>query len=543
MADNPAPLLPDAAVQQARRLAPAIRNGQVAPLVGAGLSIQCGLPGWGTLIDQLILAWKQWDPSSAAHLLLDDDYVRLMRRTFKDDLALAGYLRRRIDEEHRLNPTVELQSFGELLYAALYPTLPETGPVFVPQPSHVHRHLVALVGASAYPRRIWTTNYDDLLEEAARQAGIAVRTLDPSHRTANADLSVAHLHGFLAPPEVDRRGDTDPRYAEVILSEDEFHASTSDVIGWTNRELHRLFDEHRVLILGMSLDDPNVRRVLAITARNGLPGPPRHVALLQPLTLDAADFPGVAATALATCTTDVNAARTWDWAQHDVDVVTLPDHDSVLPFLVRLRYESFGERSGDLWRRGAELGYEEVRPWRSECQELAREYLAAAVNQLQVGFGVVDPAEIAEIGIFLLRPDASTLELTFRSRIDRPHGPGRRLFSADPDRPTGVAGRVFVSGDLVRLSRNDPLHDYGISADERQASDVYAGIVSVPIVDWASDGVLLGVIYVTTTRADGGLFGLPRTRTGGPDERSLDDLYAWLAECALALLASCRALN
>lgn len=143
VAENPAPLLPEAAVQQARRLAPAIRNGQIAPLVGSGLSIPCGLPGWGELIDRLILAWKQWDPSSAARLLNDDPYIRLMRRTFKDDLALAGYLRRRIDEEHRLNPTVELQSFGELLYAALYPTLPETGPVFVPQPSHVHRHLVA----------------------------------------------------------------------------------------------------------------------------------------------------------------------------------------------------------------------------------------------------------------------------------------------------------------------------------------------------------------------------------------------------------------
>ncbi|MCL4544745.1 MAG: hypothetical protein M1118_09155 [Chloroflexi bacterium] len=102
---------------------------------------------------------------------------------------------------------------------------------------------------------------------------------------------------------------------------------------------------------------------------------------------------------------------------------------------------------------------------------------------------------------------------------------------------------MFVSGDLVRLSRNDPLHDYGMPADERQASDDYAGIVSVPIVDWASGGVLLGVIYVTTTRVDGALFDLPRTRTGGLDERSLDDLYAWLADCALALLADCRALH
>jgi hypothetical protein len=210
---------------------------------------------------------------------------------------------------------------------------------------------------------------------------------------------------------------------------------------------------------------------------------------------------------------------------------------------MRLRYESFGERPGDLWRRGAELGYEAVHPWRSDRQERARDYLTAAVDELRAGFGLVDPAEVAEIGIFLLHPDASTLELTFRSRTDRPHGPGHRLFSADPDRPTGVAGRVFVSGDLVRLPRDHPLHDYGLPAGGRRSSASSEGIISVPIVDWANGGIPLGVIYVTTTRVDGALFDLPPTRMSEPDKRSLDDLYAWLADCALALLEDCRTLG
>lgn len=382
-----------------------------------------------------------------------------------------------------------------------------------------------MVVGAAYPRRIWTTNYDDLLEEAARQAGVAARALDPAHRAANAALTIAHRHGFLPPPVADRLGDADPRRAQVIFSEEEFHASTADVIGWTNRELHRLFDEHRLLVLGMSLDDPNVRRALAATAREAAAAAPRHMALLRPLALHAAEFPGVDAATLTACADAMDAARAWDWAQHGVEVVELPDYERVLPFLVRLRYERFGERPGALWQLGAERASEAIHPWRHNRQLHARAFLAAAVDALRAGFGLEDPAEVVEIGVFLVRSDAASLELTFRSRDHPTHGPRRRLFSADPDRPTGVAGRVFVSGDAVRVSSTDPLHNYGLTAAARRGAPTYAGIIAAPMIDWPGGGVPLGVVYVTTARMDGALFRLRPATACGPGGRSLDDLY------------------
>lgn len=102
---------------------------------------------------------------------------------------------------------------------------------------------------------------------------------------------------------------------------------------------------------------------------------------------------------------------------------------------------------------------------------------------------------------------------------------------------------MFVSGDLVRLPRDHPLHDYGLPAAEPRPRAASEGIISVPIVDWAAGGIPLGVVYVTTARVDGALFRLPPMGINDPDQRSLDDLYSWLADCALTLLEDCRTLG
>ena len=529
MAPNRAPLLSPRLVEQARVIAAAVRQGEVAPLVGAGLSIPRGLPSWPTLVDRLILAWRQWDRSDAARRLSADNYVRFVRRTFQGDLAVVSYLRQRLQAIDRL-------SFGQLLYSALYYPF---GAAFTPEPSDLHRHLVALV--AAHPARLWTTNYDDLLEEAARALALPVATRDPARRQVGRGLAVAHLHGFLAPPDR-AAGHPEPHEAATILTmaEDDFHAVTRDIVGWTNREFTALFDERRVLILGMSLDDPNVRRVLvAGPARPPGEAPPRHFALLRALAVGAGDLPRTRPGTWGRYAADANAWRAWYWRQYGVEVVELPDHDTLLPFLLRLRYESEGARAGDLWGRGAERGYAAIRPWEPEQQRVAPLLLAQAIGGLRGDFAVPD-GEIVELGIFLLRPDRATLELTFRGGGAKVARQGQVLFSADPARPTGVAGRVFVSGDGVRVDRADPLHDYGLPPGARPSSASYAGIISVPLVDWAASGVPLGVVYVTTATTAGRLFALRPRSPRDPAAQTLDDLYAWLHLSALGVLGVLR---
>ena len=527
---NPAPLLSPAVVAQIRRIAAAIRAREVAPLVGAGISSAAGLPGWSELVDRIISAWQRWDGSPAARRLSRENYIRLVRHTFQTDLAVISYIRRRILE--RGGP----ESFGQVLYAALYAGSRES--FFVPQPNHLHRHLVALF--RSHPRRIWTTNYDDLLEEAARLVEPTVRSIEPRHRLAAGDFAVAHVHGFL--PPVERLPDTFRlEQAQVILAEDDYHAVATHVVDWTNRELYHLFDDHRVLILGMSLGDPNIRRVLASIEQDAIPDDTRHWAVMPVSDARQLRLHRVRQSSLAGLAEDMNALRSSYWRDHGVEIVDLPDYESLLPFLMRLRYESFGNAAGDLWKQGAERGSEAVRPWDPDRQRAAKLILDAGVQELRRDFGVTDGAEVVELGIFLLRPDGRTLELTFRGGTDVRAVRGARTFSVDPDRPEGVAGRVFVSGDLVRVSRHDPLHDYGLPEEASGASSqTYEGIISAPIIDWQADGVPLGVVYLTTSRTDGTLFKLPARAAAGQEEKSVEDLYEWLSDLAMLVLSPRR---
>ncbi len=531
MPDNPAPLLTPGVVEQTKRVAAAVRASRIAPLVGAGLSMRSGLRSWGDLVDRLILAWKEADPSPSARKLAQDNYVRAVRRTFDgSDLAIVSYLRGRIDEQD------DPGAFGRLLWSALYSRL-EEDEAFTPEPNHLHRHLVSLF--CDYPRRLWTTNYDDLLEEAARLNGVEVSTLDPKRRLASDKLLVTHLHGFLAPDGRDE-GHPGPDEAPVVLAEDDYHLVAAGAANWTDQGYYRLFGEHGVLIMGMSLGDPNLRRVLSILSpEQGLPNDaPQHFAAMTSIGPDQLETKRIGQAARRRLAADANEYRRLYWARRSVEVIELPNHESISSFLMRLRYESFGDAPGNLWRKGAELGYAVARPWRNGCQQEARSYLAKAIVAIRQDFAVDDPSEIVELGVFLLKPGGKTLELVFRAGGANHARQGAREFSADPDGPTGLAGRVLASGEIVAVPRDHPLHDYGLSPGGGSSPAKYRGIISGPVVDWGAGGVPLGIVYLTTSRVDGALFGL--TEVGAPGERSLVELHSALSALALDVIGLCK---
>ena len=478
-------------------------------------------------------AWQEWDPSPSARNLAPDNYSQLIYEQFdSNELAIVSYLRHRI---RALNAPDQL-SFGQLIYGALYANSWIPKSTFTPDPNHIHRHLIHLFNRP--PWRIWTTNYDDLCEEAARLNSVAVRTLDPDHRTVGGELAVAHLHGFMPPPNRQQEEFGDPGKASVVLAEDDYHAIAAAVIGWTNREYHRLFDEHGVLILGMSLTDPNLRRVLSAIQPQGQSDSPKHFATMRTITEEDLNLKRVGANRRFESAADANEFRAWFWRQYDLEIIDLPDYDSILPFLVRLRYESQGSNTGDLWKEGSRMGYQAIDPWVAQRQEVAQGYLDNAIRLIAADFAV-NSGEIVELGIFLLKPDNQTLELVFRTGAGVSAAPGAREFSADPDAPTGVAGRVFVSGAMVRVPRDHPLHDYGIASSGSASSSSYEGIISVPLVDWTV-GIPIGVAYITVSDISVKLFSLQSAKEIGPGEQSLESLYWSLSNVAMTLLNGWR---
>jgi hypothetical protein len=100
-----------------------------------------------------------------------------------------------------------------------------------------------------------------------------VRTILPSYPTcvgACRGLRITHLHGYLPPLPPDQVVGGTIAARPVVLAEDDYHAVAVGRAAdrrvdtsWIGNEFNRLFHEHQVLMLGMSLTDPNLRRVLA----------------------------------------------------------------------------------------------------------------------------------------------------------------------------------------------------------------------------------------------------------------------------------------
>lgn len=525
MPSVPAPLLDPTLVDQARRVAESVRNGEIAPLVGAGFSIDSGLPSWDSLIRRAVLAWQLQDSGPIAQSASGERYYSLFRTGLGTDLAIVSFIRAQLQETGG--------DLADLVKIALY--MDEHQNFFVPRPLDTHRHLVAL--CAPHSNKFWTTNYDDLLEQAAGDADIPVRALHPADRLECKKILISHLHGFLPPTD---SGETEHQAHQIVLAEDDYHLVAGNTVGWTNREFHRLFDGYRALILGMSLTDPNLRRVLRATTRdskttcNG--SIPRHFALMQCLSSgDCQDKVFEAAPPQPSELTDVSEWRRQYWQQHDVELIELPTYDSILPFLLRVRYESFGDSSGDLWKSAADA-CSTANPWKEAHQTHAQVRLQSGIDSLCSDFSVARE-EIVEMGMFLVTPDATEVELVFRSG-DRQVVKGGRKFSIVPDAPTGVAGRVFVTGDLVRISRESEIYDYGLNDASDSSTSQFVGLISVPIVDWMREGIPLGVLYVTTTTIEGRLFELKEDIPAGGAERGLRDLYVWLQKFGLGVLNS-----
>jgi hypothetical protein len=224
------------------------RAGRLGFLVGAGLSVPIGLPGWAAFNEALLEnAIGRHAPGGAAH-------ARALSRAYLDllqgqSLAAVDLVRQRVGAD-----------FHVVLRGALY----EREELRKFQPTEVHYALAKLALDSQPPFPcLHTTNYDDLLElTIANMVGKRPRAVHATRRSVSDGPRVVHLHGYF-PFDPPNAAEEKRLAAELVASDLDYHRLSNDHAAWTNRELMALLDARSVLIVGMSLTDPNVRRLLA----------------------------------------------------------------------------------------------------------------------------------------------------------------------------------------------------------------------------------------------------------------------------------------
>lgn len=193
------------------------QKGNLALFVGAGVSKSCGMPDWNELTSELayrLLGIQELDGFFEANNLR---IARALRRQAGDNFE-------KLVEDYLYEKNVD---FSELILS-----IPETG-----------------------INRICTFNFDDLLESAFRMQGQKPEVLLPGDKyDHNRDNPIIfHPHGFLD-------GSIDS--TNIVFSEQEYHDLYSDPYGWANLVQINLLMNYSVLFVGMSITDPNIRRLI-----------------------------------------------------------------------------------------------------------------------------------------------------------------------------------------------------------------------------------------------------------------------------------------
>lgn len=248
------------------------RENGVVMVLGAGVSIGSGLPNWDDLVASLFVSMV------TKHLggKIDEQQALVVARAAQgmggdSPLLAARYLRRGIEESSGDDPSAFHRRLSEALYHELdeefkaSALLIELAKLCVPKRTGPKVHAVV------------TYNFDDLLETALRRESVAHCSVFSGREHAEVEeLPIYHAHGFL-PRDVDAF----ENLADGILafSEEGYHQLFRDPYHWTNVVQLQAFQQQTCVFIGLSMTDPNLRRLLEYAALRD--DEPRHYVFMK----------------------------------------------------------------------------------------------------------------------------------------------------------------------------------------------------------------------------------------------------------------------
>lgn len=212
---------------------------QLSLVVGAGTSVEAGLPTWQGLVQDLLLQ------AATKEGLTGDQAAEFVDWTVsRESLTGAGEIAK----------TMLGDSFRDTLWEALY----DGKRVFEPGETAKAAARIAIAKKNK-KFELLTTNYDGLLEQAIRHESEAmhtptsVETLVDAKTGSSGGISVRHLHGSLSTGNQLR--------GKLVLSDADYTVMQRPD-AWQETHFQDLLTTSTCLFIGTSLTDPNLLRYL-----------------------------------------------------------------------------------------------------------------------------------------------------------------------------------------------------------------------------------------------------------------------------------------
>ncbi len=236
----------------------AFHDGALSLVCGAGVSVSAGIPTWNNLIEDLL-----------------DRMISQLALNIENPIKASDFL-----SYYNQSPIILGKSlknhfgsfFNEELRAALY------------KGGNGTCDLIREIAMLSKPSRrngcsldsIITFNFDGLIEEELQKLRVDFKPIyNDGVRFNPNELPIYHVHGYLP-----RTGEI-PEDTELVFSEDSYHNKTMDVYSWSNIIQLIKYSQNTCLFLGLSLTDPNLRRLLDVSNRKNINHEKKHYLIMK----------------------------------------------------------------------------------------------------------------------------------------------------------------------------------------------------------------------------------------------------------------------
>lgn len=225
--------------------------------LGAGVSMSAKGPSWETLLRKVMCRFKKLskkDEFKKVYSWCGMSPIILGRYVASDDSidAVSKYLKRYV-----LYKNIKLEE-SDLINSICDAVLGSDD-----------EHVVE----SHHVDSIITYNYDDLVEIALENRGASVARISGKAKNYRQEFPVYHVHGLIP-------RDNQSTHTRPILSELDYHKIYKESFHWSNIEQLHALDRNTCFFIGMSMTDPNLRRLLDIS-RTYTDNECRHYAFLR----------------------------------------------------------------------------------------------------------------------------------------------------------------------------------------------------------------------------------------------------------------------
>jgi len=238
---------------QIKSLKDAYNDGNLTLFCGAGTSYDAGIPTWNTLLKSLLRAVYSENTDVPD---IDTKLANLFQKRINvSPLILAQYLK-----------TLLGKKFISTVRDTLYQECTDKSSIVdaIAELSRQKRNRKPL-------RSIITFNFDDLIEEKLLKEKIEFKTVfAEGERFKEEEIPIYHPHGFLP------RKKNLTNANDVVFSEDAYHSQFIDPYSWGNLVQLNHLNNSICLFTGISLTDPNMRRLLDVSMRKNGKGEKNH---------------------------------------------------------------------------------------------------------------------------------------------------------------------------------------------------------------------------------------------------------------------------